>query len=79
MTSATAHFGSESYSKEELVAEMGASMLTAMAGFGDTTLEHSTAYIQSWLRALKNDKTMVVKAGSQAQKAVDLILGTKFE
>ncbi|USK77801.1 ArdC family protein [Peribacillus frigoritolerans] len=79
ITSATAHFGSESYSKEELVAEMGASMLTAMAGFGDTTLEHSTAYIQSWLRALKNDKTMVVKAGSQAQKAVDLILGTKFE
>ena len=33
ITSATAHFGSEEYSQEELVAEIGASMLTGLARF----------------------------------------------
>lgn len=75
----TMKFGSQDYSKEELVAEMGASMLTAVSGFGDITFDNSAAYIQSWLRKLKDDNTLIVKAGSQAQKAVDLILGTKFE
>lgn len=78
ITSATAHFGSEEYSKEELVAEIGASMLTGLAGFVDITFDNSTAYIQSWLRNLKNDKTLIVKAASQAQKAVDYILGVSY-
>ncbi|MBU4642907.1 ArdC family protein [Bacillus toyonensis] len=78
ITSATAHFGSEEYSKEELVAEIGASMLTGLAGFVDVTFDNSTAYIQSWLRNLKNDKTLIVKAASQAQKAVDYILGVSY-
>jgi antirestriction protein ArdC len=77
ITSATAHFGSEEYSQEELVAEIGASMLTGLAGFVDVTFDNSAAYIQSWLRKLK---TLIVKAASQAQKAVDYILGeTKNE
>jgi antirestriction protein ArdC len=80
ITSSTAHFGSEEYSQEELVAEIGASMLTGLAGFVDVTFDNSAAYIQSWLRKLKDDKTLIVKAASQAQKAVDYILGeTKNE
>ncbi|OUB30704.1 hypothetical protein BK708_10340 [Bacillus thuringiensis serovar yunnanensis] len=78
ITSATAHFGSEDYSKEELVAEIGASMLTGFAGFVDITFDNSASYIQSWLRNLKNDKTLIVKAASQAQKAVDYILGVSY-
>lgn len=76
---AIASFGSETYSKEELVAEMGSTMLCGVAGIDNNTIENSAAYLQSWLRALKDDKTLLVKAGSQAQKASDHILGIKFE
>ena len=68
-------FGSESYSKEELVAEMGAAMLCGLTGLAPKTLENSAAYLQSWLSVLKSDWRMVVTAASAAQKAVDYILG----
>lgn len=74
-----ASFGSETYSKEELIAELGASMLCGVAGIDNHTIENSAAYIQSWLNALKNDKTLIVSASQQAQKAVDYILNVKFE
>ena len=67
-------FGSEDYSKEELVAEMGAAYLNAEAGL-EVELEHSAGYIQHWLGVLKNDKKLLVSAASQAQKASDHILG----
>ena len=70
-----ANFGSEQYSKEELVAEIGAAMLCGNAGIEQVTLDNSTAYIQSWLKALRNDKRMIVYAAGQAQKAVDYIMG----
>jgi antirestriction protein ArdC len=72
-------FGSEQYSKEELIAEMGAAMLCGMAGIDNSTIDNSAAYIASWLEKLQNDDTLVVAAASQAQKAADLILGTTFE
>lgn len=53
-------------------------MLTGLSGFVDVTFDNSTAYIQSWLRNLKNDKTLIVKAASQAQRAVDYILGISY-
>jgi antirestriction protein ArdC len=68
-------FGSESYSKEELVAEMGAAMLCGLTGVAPQTLENSAAYLQSWLGVLKSDSRMVVSAASQAQKAADYIQG----
>jgi antirestriction protein ArdC len=74
----THKFGSQDYSKEELVAEIGASMLTGFAGFSDVTFENTAAYIQNWLEVLKNDTKLVVRAGSAAQKAVDYILGVKW-
>lgn len=75
----TARFGSQTYSKEELVAEIGATMLTGLAGFAEVTFDNSTAYIKSWLKKLKDDKTLIVKAAAQAQKSVDHILGVKWE
>ena len=68
-------FGSESYSKEELIAEMGAAMLCGFTGISPRTLENSAAYLQSWLKVLKSDTRMVVTAASAAQKAVDYVLG----
>lgn len=69
-------FGSEEYSKEELTAEIGASFLSAVAEISSSRiLDNSTAYLQSWLKALKNDKMMIFQASGEAQKAVKLILG----
>jgi antirestriction protein ArdC len=72
-------FGTPGYSKEELVAEMGAAMLCAVAGLDVTvTLPNSAAYVANWLTALANDRKLVVQAAAQAQKAVDHILGTTY-
>ncbi|MBL0226266.1 MAG: DUF1738 domain-containing protein [Geobacteraceae bacterium] len=73
------YFGSHEYSKEELVAEMSASFLSDHAGIENTTIENSAAYIAGWLKALKNDKTLLVHAAAQAQKAADYILNVKPE
>ena len=54
-------------------------MLASIAGVANDTIDNAVSYINSWLHALKDDKTLLVKAGAQAQKAVDKILGTKFE
>lgn len=70
-------FGSHEYSKEELVAEMGAAFLCGHAGIEQKVLENSAAYIAGWLKALKNDKTLLIHAASQAQKASDYILNRK--
>lgn len=71
------YFGSHDYSKEELVAEMGAAFLCGHTGIEQKTIENSAAYIQGWLKVLKNDKTMLVHAAAQAQKAADYILDRK--
>ena len=67
-------FGNEEYSKEELVAEMGAAFLCGFTGIENITLNNSAAYIQGWLKALKDDKKLVIMAAAQAQKAADYIL-----
>ena len=72
---ATAHFGGEDYSKEELVAEIGSSALVHHCGLEtQESFRNNTAYIQSWLSVLKNDKRFIVSASSKAEKAVRFIL-----
>lgn len=70
----TAMFGSHEYSKEELVAEMGAAFLSAKTGINNT-LNNSAAYIKGWLIKLQSDKRLLLSAASQAQKATDYITG----
>jgi len=72
-------FASTSYSKEELVAEMGAAFLCGETGVS-RTLENSAAYLESWMRALRQSKNsrLIVEAAGKAQKAADLILGRKI-
>lgn len=72
-------FGSHKYSKEELVAEMGAAFLAGHSGFVDRTIENSAAYLQSWLNVLKSDSRMLIQAAGKAQKAADYILNVKQE
>lgn len=72
---ATAHFGNSEYSKEELVAEIGAAALMNITGTETPkAFRNSAAYIQNWLTALRNDRRMIVSASGAAQKAVDFIL-----
>jgi antirestriction protein ArdC len=66
-------FGSQDYSHEELVAEMGAAYLCGICGI-ENTIDQNASYIKSWLQKFKNDNRMVVMAASYAQKAVDYIL-----
>lgn len=72
-------FGSHEYSKEELIAEFGAAFLCGAAGIENQTVENSAAYIQSWLKKLRNNKKWLVTAAAQAQKAADYILNNKTE
>lgn len=72
-------FGTHRYSKEELVAEFGASFLCAQAGIVGETLENSAGYIQSWIQQLQHDPAMLIQSAGQAQKACDLVLGISFE
>lgn len=75
---ANSFFGNKEYSREELVAEIGAAMLCNSAGLeSDKAFKNSVAYIQSWLNALKNDNKMIVWAASRAEKAAKYILGEK--
>ena len=68
-------FGDTNYSKEEMVAEMGAAYLCGVAGIANETVNNSAAYIQGWLGKLRNDKALLVQAAAQAQKAADFIIG----
>jgi antirestriction protein ArdC len=68
-------FGSESYSKEELIAEMAAAMLCGITGIELKTLDNSAAYLKTWIARLKSDSRLLVSAASQAQKAADFIQG----
>lgn len=62
------------YAKEELVAEIGASMLMQHAGI-DPDMPQMASYVGGWLKALNDDHSLIVKAAQAAQKAVDHILG----
>jgi len=69
-------FGDEVYSKEELIAEMGAAFLCNEARIDNSDImENSAAYLQSWIKALKGDCKLAVQAASAAQKASEYILG----
>ncbi len=68
-------FGSEEYSKEELVAEIGSASIMNNLGLETVhSFRNSSAYIQSWLKVLRNDNKFIVSASSKAEKAVKYIL-----
>ena len=72
-------FGDTSYAKEELVAEMGAAFLCGATGIVNDTIDQSAAYLQGWLKALRNDPRLLVLAAAQAQKAADLLRNLSHE
>lgn len=65
----------QEYSKEELVAEITASFLSAEAGTLDKVQDNATAYVQGWAKRLGSEPRLILEAANAAQKAADLILG----
>jgi antirestriction protein ArdC len=73
-------FSSERYSKEELVAELGAAFLSNDTGILDQVrFDNSAAYLQSWARNFEQDPTLLLSAASQAQRGFDWIKGVRYE
>ena len=70
--------GLHGYGREELVAGMGAAILSAKAGISAATVENDAAYIRSWRDAIAADTSMVLRAAALAQKASDYITGTEW-
>lgn len=73
-----ASFGSDDYSREELIAEIGSAFLCTEAGI-KSTLENSASYLKGWLNVLKGDSRLIVVAASLAQRAVDFILNREVQ
>lgn len=67
-------FGSASYSKEELTAELTAAYLCGVTGIQRQTIDNSAAYLNGWLKKLKSDKHFFLQAATQASAAADFIL-----
>lgn len=71
---ASARFGSATYSKEELTAEIGSAMILNRLGIEtEKTFKNSTAYVQNWLQVLRNDNKFIISASSKSEKAVKYI------
>lgn len=69
------NFGSDSYSKEELVAEIGSNMiLSSLCIENEQQQENSVSYLYGWLKAIKKDPKLITLASQKAQKAADYIL-----
>lgn len=69
-------FGADdNYSKEELVAEIGAASLVNHCNLEtDESFTNSAAYIQGWSKALKEDTTLIIAAAGKAEKAYQFVL-----
>lgn len=68
-------FGSDQYSREELIAELTSAFCCAALGLDNSLKDNSASYIDGWLKSLKGDPKAVVVAATYAQKAADYIQG----
>ena len=72
----------ERYSLEELIAEMGAAMLSAQVGLADTngdSEKNTVAYLRGWIKNLKDDVKLAQSASTKAAAAVDHITGVEYD
>lgn len=72
-------YGSHTYAREELVAEMTAAMLCGEVGLLDDTVEASASYLKTWRDIIANDSRLIVKAAGEAQRAADTIKGVTWD
>ncbi len=70
-------FGSKSYAREELVAEMASAFVCAALGI-TPTVRHAD-YLASWLAVLRADNRAIFRAASLATKAADFVLAFRSD
>ena len=69
-------FGSDTYGREELVAEIGSAYLAALTGIESSAIvQNQAAYLQNWAAAIKADADLVMYAAGRAEKAADFMIG----
>lgn len=79
-TGLEAAFGGKEYSREELVAEIGAAYLVNRAGIDcEKAFNNSVAYLQGWIKHLADKPREFATAAAQAEKAVRWILGERTD
>lgn len=66
-------FGDKEYAYEELVAELGSAFLCSKFDLVKAEMPSHASYIASWLEALKDNKTFIFAASSEASKAVEFL------
>ena len=67
-------FGDRAYAFEELVAEMGSSMVCAHLGLPASLHDSHANYIADWLAILKADKRAIITAASKAEAAFNWLV-----
>ncbi len=72
-------FGDEGYAREQLVAEIGAAFLCCGVGITPEPRDDHAAYLDHWLKVLKEDKRAIFQASAHAQRAVDFLHGLQTE
>lgn len=70
----TGGFGSESYAREELRAELASYFMSAELGVPHDVNRHAS-YVESWVQALKSDKNEIFRASRDAEKIADYVIG----
>lgn len=75
LTRGKVRFGSEAYAQEEVRVELAAAMVCDGLGLVRDGHRQSTAYIGSWLKAVREDKHEVFRAATDAKRlASDILL-----
>jgi antirestriction protein ArdC len=64
----------ERFSKEDLIADMGAHYLCFYAGMSESVSSMSVSHLYKWLELFREDTRLFVSACTMAQKVVDFIL-----
>ncbi|MBF1645344.1 MAG: DUF1738 domain-containing protein [Prevotella sp.] len=67
-------FGDAKYGKEELVAELSAAMVGNTMGFDRRIQNNNVAYVDSWLKALREEPKFIVSVMADVNKASNMIL-----
>lgn len=71
-------FGSEMYAREELRAEIASWMLGQDIGIGHDPGQHA-AYVQSWIKVLKEDPFEIMRACRDAEQIKEYVLGLEMK
>lgn len=67
-------FGGDEYAKEELVAELTAAMVGSALGFDSRIRDNNTAYLKSWMSALKKEPKFLLSVMSDVNKASAMVI-----